>query len=539
MSTDRSRAAAPYDATTPTDALRAALAQLTEGVVVADAAGRITFVNEAAARLHGVARLGVPVEEYSDTYHLLTEDGRPYPPAELPLARAVLHGETLIDARWRIRRPDGTEVLAVGSARPVRDADGRQVGAVLTMRDDTPRVAAERALAEREAHFRTIADAIPTLAWTARADGHIDWYNGRWYEYTGTAPAQMEGWGWQSVHDPAVLPAVLERWRASIATGRPFEMTFPLLGADGRFRAFLTRVTPLRDADGRIARWFGTNTDVDALHATERALRRANAELETRTAELQAAGALLEVRGREAERARTQAESANAAKGDFLAAMSHELRTPLNAIQGYADLLALGIRGGVTAEQLEDLSRIKRSGRHLLTIINDILQYAKLEAGHLAFDLAPVPLDAALAELGSLLAPQFGAKRLTYTYEPCDPALRAYADRDKLQQIVLNLLTNAGKFTPPGGRVTLACAATDAEVRVHVADTGVGVAPDRLEHVFDPFVQVERRLSSPRDGVGLGLAISRDLARGMGGTLTVASRVGEGSTFTLALPRVA
>jgi PAS domain S-box-containing protein len=254
----------------PTAAERdAALGQLTEGVIVTDPAGRITFVNEAAARLHGVAQLDVPPSAYSATYHLFTEDGQPYPPEELPLARAVLRGETVADARWRIRRPDGTEVLAIGSAQPLHAPDGAPVGAVLTLRDDTARDAAERALRESEAKFRTLADNIPTLCWMAGPDGWIFWYNRRWHEYTGTTPAEMAGWGWRSVHDPAVLPAVLERWRGSIRSGEPFEMVFPLKGAGGSFRPFLTRVAPIRDGAGRVVRWFGTNTDVTERVAAE------------------------------------------------------------------------------------------------------------------------------------------------------------------------------------------------------------------------------------------------------------------------------
>ena len=248
----------------------AVLSQLGEGVIVTDAKGRIRFVNEAATRLHGVARLDVPPEEYSDTYHLLTESGEPYPPTELPLARAVLRGETVNDARWRIRRPDGSEVLAIGNAQPVL-ADGVQVGAVLTVRDDTERREAEEALAANEERFRELADHIPTLCWTAHADGSIYWYNRRWYKYTGTSPETQEGWGWESVHDPEYLPLVKERWTRSIATSEPFEMVFPLKGGNGQFRQFLTRVVPIFD-EGRVVRWFGTNTDIEEQKAAEDAL---------------------------------------------------------------------------------------------------------------------------------------------------------------------------------------------------------------------------------------------------------------------------
>jgi PAS domain S-box-containing protein len=276
----------PTDATAarvgPTTAERdAVLGQLTEGVIVTDPAGRITFVNEAAARLHGVAQLDVPPPAYSATYHLFTEDGQPYPPEELPLARAVLRGEIVVDARWRIRRPDGTEVLAIGSARPLHAPGGAPIGAVLTLRDDTARESAEQALRESEAKFRTLADNIPPLCWMADPDGWIFWYNRRWHEYTGTTPAEMAGWGWRSVHDPEVLPSVLERWRASIASGKPFEMVFPLKGADGSFRPFLTRVAPIRDGAGRVVRWFGTNTDITEQRASEERLRESEARFRT------------------------------------------------------------------------------------------------------------------------------------------------------------------------------------------------------------------------------------------------------------------
>ena len=240
---------------------------------------------------------------------------------------------------------------------------------------------------------------------------------------------------------------------------------------------------------------------------------------------------------RDADAARTEAEAANRAKSDFLAVMSHELRTPLNAIGGYAELLEMGIRGPVTAEQRQDLARIQKSQRHLLGLINEVLNYTRVESGAVTYDVDDVLLDETLATCEALTSPQMRAKRLAYHYEGCDPALTVRADSEKLQQIVLNLLTNAIKFTEPGGRVTLRCEVTDDHAAVTVHDTGRGIAADQLERVFEPFVQVDARLTRTKEGVGLGLAISRDLARGMGGDLTAQSEVGVGSVFRLVLPR--
>ncbi|MBC7789631.1 MAG: PAS domain-containing protein, partial [Anaerolineae bacterium] len=375
-------------------------------------------------------------------------------------------------------------------------------GIAVFWRDVTERTRTEIALRASENQLRTLADAIPTLAWTARADGYIDWYNARWFEYTGTTAEQMTGWGWQSVHDSSALPEVMEKWQASIASGEPFEMTFPLRGADGLLRRFLTRVIPLRDGSERVVRWFGTNTDVEA----ERLAREA-------------------------------AEDANQAKTDFLATMSHELRTPLNAIAGYVELLEIGIHGPVTDEQRDALSRIQRSQRHLLGLINDVLNFAKLEAGRVEYHFADVSVREAVDTLEPLIAPQLNVKGLRFSREECGDGRVVRADPDKLQQVLVNLLSNAIKFTPAGGAIKMYCEDRGDLVCIGVRDTGIGIGSERLELVFAPFVQIDRRLNAPQDGTGLGLAISRDLARGMGGDLTAESTLGVGSTFALTLPR--
>jgi hypothetical protein len=237
-------------------------------------------------------------------------------------------------------------------------------------------------------------------------------------------------------------------------------------------------------------------------------------------------------------RARAEAEAANRAKFEFLTTMSHELRTPLNAIAGYVDLLDLEIRGPVTPEQRSDLARIRRSQTHLLGLINDVLNFARIETGHVHFDLRAVPVDEVLSEVEELIAPQVQARGLSYEYRPAAaPGAVAYADPEKVRQIVLNLLSNAVKFTPGGGRVVLSSQADGDVVHVLVADTGIGIPADKLGTIFEPFVQVNAGYTRTTEGTGLGLSISRDLARAMGGDLTAESREGEGSTFTLILPR--
>jgi signal transduction histidine kinase len=238
----------------------------------------------------------------------------------------------------------------------------------------------------------------------------------------------------------------------------------------------------------------------------------------------------------EAEQARRVAEQANRAKSEFLAIMSHELRTPLNAIAGYAELMEIGVQGPVSEGQREALERIQRSQRHLLGLINQVLNYARLETGNVRYTFADVALDGMLRAAEALVFPQMQAKGLHYTYVGCDPSLAVRADSEKLQQIMLNLLTNATKFTDRGGDVRVECEVVGGFARLHVHDTGVGIPADKLSLIFDPFVQVDSQYTRTRDGVGLGLAISRDLARGMGGELSVESEFGHGSTFTLVLP---
>jgi signal transduction histidine kinase len=274
-------------------------------------------------------------------------------------------------------------------------------------------------------------------------------------------------------------------------------------------------------------RWLGLDEEARLRRVTmlEQRARALETELEYRRR--------LETRLRAA---LAEATAANQVKSEFLAVMSHELRTPLNAIGGYAELLDMELRGPVTEAQREDLRRIQQNQRHLLGLVNDVLNYAKLESGTVQYQVTAVPVLEALHAAAGLVAPLARGKGLRFEVVPCDPEMAASADPEKLRQILGNLLSNAVKFTPPGGRVTLRCEAHEGAACFVVQDTGIGVPADRLESIFEPFVQVRSDLAREHGGTGLGLAISRSIAEAMDGSLTAKSVVGEGSTFTLRLP---
>jgi len=239
----------------------------------------------------------------------------------------------------------------------------------------------------------------------------------------------------------------------------------------------------------------------------------------------------------EAVEARRDAERAADAKTRFLAVMSHELRTPLNAIGGYAELISMGLRGPVTEQQKDDLARIVRNQVSLQSLINDVLDYAKLESGTISLRPRLVSVRSEVEEVEALVGPQLQAKNLRYDYQACDSDLEVCAEPRSLRQILLNLLSNAIKFTNSGGKITLACQTTADAVEIRVTDTGKGIPAENLDTIFEPFVQLDRDSSHPQEGTGLGLSISRDLARTMKGDLTVESKVGDGSTFIITLPR--
>lgn len=400
------------------------------------------------------------------------------------------------------------------------------------------------------ASMSSLLELSPQVVWAANAAGLVTDTNAYWYDYTGLTRDHSLGDKWVTFVHPDDVESASNTWRHALETRTDMEMELRLRRADGSYRWFLSRGRPVVGDSGEVIRWIGIAIDIEERKVAERkilsrekALAESNAQLEAHAMQLQETAAEMEAQTEELQQTtdelmkRTdEAQAANLAKSEFLASMSHELRTPLNAIGGYAELLELGIRGPVNAAQVEDLVRIKRSQRHLLGLINDVLNFAKIDAGRVEYRISDFGVEEAVGDTEAMIRPQMDAKNLAYRFDECASAGHVRADRDKFQQIVLNLLSNAVKFTEQGGSITVRCDVDGEWSKLRITDTGAGIPEDKVAAIFDPFIQLRERFDPANSGVGLGLAISRDLARAMGGDLTVESVVGRGSTFTLALP---
>jgi PAS domain S-box-containing protein len=473
--------------------------------------------------LHGIAPRP-DVGTYDVWVSLLHPEDRQA--AEQAIADA-LSGKAPVATEFRILWPDGTTHHMRATGLVSRDETGRPMRMVGTNCDITEqkRFEADRlehAVLERSAaEFRTLAENMADLCWMAEPDGHIYWYNQRWYDYTGTTPADMEGWGWQSVHDPDILPEVMERWCRSIASGLAFEMTFPLRGADGVFRPFLTRIVPVHGPDGRVCRWLGTNVDVCDVQEI-------NAELERRAEELARLTKALSAE-------RDKAEQASLAKSRFLAGMSHELRTPLNGILGYAHILQR--EGGLSAAQSARVEAMLAAGNHLLGTINSVLTLSEIEAERVDLHVCAVDLADIAAQCCDMVRAVAEAKQLSLGHS-AQPGMARWVTTDpkRLRQIVLNLLGNAVKFTNKGSISLRVVPASGGGVRLEVADTGLGIPAELRLRLFGDFQRLDSLAGAAIEGSGLGLALSAKLTALIGGRIGYEDNAGGGSVFWLELP---
>lgn len=390
---------------------------------------------------------------------------------------------------------------------PLKDSAGRVSEVVLIHEDITARTLAEEALKENrdrlresEEKLRLLANTIPQLAWMAHPDGHVFWYNRRWYEYTGTTPDQMESEGWRSVLDPDVVPKVLERWQESLRSDEPFDMVFPLRGADGEFRPFLTRISPLRDSDGRVLHWCGTNTDVSDIKRMEEALR----ETDRR-------------------------------KDEFLATLAHELRNPLAPIRNSLQILKMPRVDAKTARQTREM--MERQVHHLVRLVDDLLDVSQVMRGKIELRAEPVELATVVARAVETAQPLIDIREHQLDIALPPDSLLVHADAIRVSQAIANLLMNAAKYTEGSGNIALSAAREDNEAVLRVRDNGIGIDPQMLAQVFDLFVQADHAASRSQGGLGLGLTLVKNIVEMHGGQVEAYSDgPGKGSEFVLRLP---
>jgi PAS domain S-box-containing protein len=476
-------------------------------IFLLDPGGHILSWNAGAQHLKGYTTDEVLGRHFSMFYP--PEDMAWDKPArELELA---LRDGRVEDEGWRLKK-DGTRFWANVVITTLRDETGEVVGFAKVTRDLSERRAAELAIKDSEQRFRLLVETVRDYAiFMLDPTGHVMSWNAGAQRIKGYRAEEIIGQHFSTFYPPEKVAEHFPEYELEVAarTGH-FEDEGWRVKKDGtQFWANVV-ITALRDEHGTLVGFAKVTRDLtERRAASERALEDA--------------------------RRLAAVEAANRTKGEFLAAMSHELRTPLNAIGGYVELLLLGLGGTVSAQQTQYLERIRGSQQHLLAIINDILNFSRIEAGQIAYTLAPVSLCDLIDRVLPMVEPQAAAKGLVIE-RLASTEVVALADRGKVEQILINLLSNAIKFTDAGGRVELTCRLVGDRAELGIRDTGVGIPADQTDSIFEPFVQVGRSLTNPHEGTGLGLAISRDLARAMNGDLTVQSVVGEGSHFTLQLP---
>ena len=404
------------------------------------------------------------------------------------------------NTEYQFRLKDGTEIVGLLSAELLEI--GGEPCALTVIQDITTRKRAEELIRESEEKFRNLANSISQFAWMADASGYIFWFNERWFEYTGTTLEEMQGWDWQKVHHPAEVERVTLKFKRHIASGEIWEDTFPLRSKTGKYRWFLSRALPIRNEHGNIVRWFGTNTDIE-----------------------------------EVRQARLQAEAANRLKDEFLATVSHELRTPLNAILGWSNMIQTGKANDETKIRANEI--IYLNAKSQAALIEDLLDVSSIITGKMKLEPHPVKFALVVESAIDTIRSAADAKSIELeTNIECEPCIIG-GDAQRLQQVVWNLISNAVKFTPEGGKIAVKLENGNSRARLTIKDSGKGIEAEFLPYIFERFRQEDASSTRRHGGLGLGLAIVRHLVELHGGTISAMS-AGEnlGSTFTIELPLI-
>lgn len=483
------------------------LVQLSPDAIFVNSGGTIVFANGAMVRLFGATSeqqiVGRTVGELVDANSRSV--------VETAIKQMAANGSSAPPVAQLWRRLDGSPLPVEAAAAPIQWH--RQEAIQVVLRDESERTRADVIIQESQARFRVMADTLPQMVWVTLPDGYHEYYNRRWYEFTGVAEGSTDGEGWNGMFHPDDQEAAWTQWRHSLATGEPYEIEYRLRHHSGGYRWTLGRALPIRNEAGQIERWFGTCTDIDAL-------KRLTDEREQ----------LLE-----RERvARAEAEASNLAKDRFLAVLSHELRTPLSPV--VMTIPAMEMDPELPYKFREDLAMVRRNIDLEVKLIDDLLDLSRITSGKLKLQMQPVRVHEQLLHVIHSSAGDASSKRLSVRHDLQASDDRITGDPGRLQQVFWNLLRNAIKFTPEGGQIAIATrdAQENGHVVVTVRDSGVGIPPELLPRVFDAFEQGGSGTTRQFGGLGLGLAIAKAVVEMHGGTIAAASAgTGLGASFTL------
>jgi PAS domain S-box-containing protein len=492
------------------DRLNTLLETIPTGILIADASGKLVGGNPAMDSIWGA---GYPMAESAGDYAIYKgwwadgaeRHGQPLAIHEWPMSRA-LRGEDGIRAVVDIEPFDapGVRRTVLITAAPIRDAAGRVEGALVAQIDISEQVRAEAALRESEIKFRAIANAIPHLVWSCLPGGTHDFFNDRWYEYTGLPPGPADTERWPEIVHPDDRARAGQLWQQALASGKPYEIEYRLrYHPTGEYRWCLTRAVPVHGPDGRLIRWLGTVTDVHEQRLTADELRRAAAK-----------------------------------KDEFLAMLAHELRNPLAPIKAAADLLKLA--GGDNRRLGQAAGIIDRQVRHMTELVDDLLDVSRVTRGLVELDRQPIDMKTVVSSAVEQVKPLIEARTHALHVHAGAAHASVYGDHTRLVQVLVNLLGNAAKYTPHGGRIDVDVQVEQDMVRVAVADNGSGIEASLLPCVFDIFTQGVRTPDRSQGGLGIGLALVKSLVALHGGQVRAHSDgPGRGSVFEVMLPLLA
>jgi PAS domain S-box-containing protein len=493
------------------DQLRLMTETIPQQVWTAQPNGEIDYYNERWCDFTGKTVEQLKSESWEQIIH----------PEDLPKVKAVwtqaVQNGSEYEVETRMLSASGEYRWILGQARPLRDQQGQIVKWYGTNTDITDHIQAREALQESELNFRTLADTMPQIFWAARPDGWLEYYNQRWFEYTGMTWEQTQGWGWEPVLHPDDFQMCMDLWCESIRTGKIYQIEYRFRRAsDGQYRWHLGRAFPLRNDKGQIIKWFGSCTDIDDQKRAEEALRNA---LQQQQAACEAA------------------EKANLIKDEFLAVLSHELRTPLNPILGWSRLLKTGKLDKAKTD--EALNSIERNAKIQVDLIEDLLDVSRILRGKLTLNVSTVNLATVISAALDTVSLAASAKEIAIETHLEENIGQVAGDPARLQQIVCNLLSNAVKFTPQGGRVEVRLEQFASMAQITVSDMGKGINPDFLPHIFEHFRQEDSSITRKFGGLGLGLAIVRQLVELHGGIVEADSPgEGQGATFVVRIPLI-